>query len=249
MCLCRTQIFLKGMGIFGWSPLLEGNARRRSVYDKETGRWLTVIDDSAPLADEAGVSLWFLLDREGDGQGVLLKLMSTNHRFTVRSSCNRRLESSGKEPEYLYDGLKRSKLRGEYFLEVAAGPNREARSARMAVHWQRVTLRLQDERNSRLLRELPLHLVWTHEVGTCPPGEATLNWHLLTNGTVSTFEDARHVINGYTQRWRIEVMHKTWKSGACKVEQTQLRTKQAVRVWATILSSVAVRVERIKLLP
>ncbi|HMJ13074.1 MAG TPA: IS4 family transposase, partial [Polyangiaceae bacterium] len=59
---------------------------------------------------------------------------------------------------------------------------------------------------------------------------------------------ARDVIFGYTLRWRIESFHKTWKSGACNVEETQLRSQQAVTVWATLLAAVAARIERLKLL-
>jgi hypothetical protein len=58
--------------------------------------------------------------------------------------------------------------------------------------------------------------------------------------------DAKAVLYGYTQRWRVEELHKTWKSGACNVEQTQLRTAHAVKVWATILAAVAARIERLK---
>lgn len=56
------------------------------------------------------------------------------------------------------------------------------------------------------------------------------------------------VIGGYALRWRIEEFHKTWKSGDCNVESTQLRDAQAVMVWASILAAVAVRVERLKIL-
>jgi hypothetical protein len=75
-----------------------------------------------------------------------------------------------------------------------------------------------------------------------------LDWLLLTNATVQTFEEAQYIIWGYTQRWRIEEFHKTWKTGSCEVEQTQLRSQRAVCVWATILAAVAVRVERLKFL-
>lgn len=226
----------------------KNHARRREAKAKETRHWLTAIEDSAARANETGASLWFLLDREGDGQDVLLKLADINHRFTVRSSSNRRLESDAENVQYLHDSLEQEQARGEYFLEVPSGPNRSGRTARMVVCWQPVVLSLRDGKNGRLFRQLPLRVVWTHEEGTCPPGEAPLNWRLLTNSPVTTFEDAQQIINGYTQRWRIEELHKTWKSGACNVEQTQLRTKQAVTVWATILCSVAVRIERLKLL-
>jgi hypothetical protein len=47
-------------------------------------------------------------------------------------------------------------------------------------------------------------------------------------------------------RWRIEELHRTWKTGACRVEENQLRSANAAIKWATILIAVAVRIERIK---
>jgi hypothetical protein len=47
-------------------------------------------------------------------------------------------------------------------------------------------------------------------------------------------------------RWRIEEFHRTWKSGASNVERTQLRSRNAVIRWATMLGVVAARIERIK---
>ena len=68
----------------------------------------------------------------------------------------------------------------------------------------------------------------------------------MTNRPIETIKDLTDVIVGYSMRWRIEELHRTWKSGACSVEETQLRSASAVIKWATILMAVAVRIERIK---
>jgi hypothetical protein len=54
------------------------------------------------------------------------------------------------------------------------------------------------------------------------------------------------VIKSYATRWRIEDFHKTWKSGYCGVEDTQLRSAEASKTWATLLATVAARIERLK---
>ncbi|MDI1429689.1 hypothetical protein [Polyangium sorediatum] len=36
------------------------------------------------------------------------------------------------------------------------------------------------------------------------------------------------MVIGYTQRWRIEAFHRTWKQGGCNVEETQLQTSVPV---------------------
>ena len=43
----------------------------------------------------------------------------------------------------------------------------------------------------------------------------------------------------------MENFHETWKSGACNVETTQLRSVQNVIRWAIILASVAMRIQRL----
>jgi hypothetical protein len=69
---------------------------------------------------------------------------------------------------------------------------------------------------------------------------------LLTNATVRTFKQAKKIVFGYCQRWRVEDFHKSWKTGCCNVEQTQLGHMTHVLRWATMLATIAMRVERLK---
>lgn len=91
-----------------------------------------------------------------------------------------------------------------------------------------------------------LHAVLVEELGEPPVGEEPISWLLLTNMAVESFDDARLVVYGYSQRWRVEEFHKAWKS-VCRVEDSQLEVL-AFKVWATILASVAMRIERLKYL-
>lgn len=93
-----------------------------------------------------------------------------------------------------------------------------------------------------------VNAVWAHETRTTPRGEKPLDWLLFTNHTVDSFDDACLVVHRYCQRRRIEEFHKTWKSGACKVEDSQLRSSAHAMRWATLLAAVALRIERLKAL-
>lgn len=84
------------------------------------------------------------------------------------------------------------------------------------------------------------------EVGYLPTGEERIEWKLLTNYPVIGFDDCLKVLESYIFRWRVEEFHKTWKSGACNVERSQLRSLEAIKRWATILAAVATRIERLK---
>jgi hypothetical protein len=56
---------------------------------------------------------------------------------------------------------------------------------------------------------------------------------------VHTLEDAIRVVRAYTQRWLIERLHYTWKTGTCGVESSQLESFDALCKWATLHLSVA----------
>ncbi len=63
-----------------------------------------------------------------------------------------------------------------------------------------------------------------------------------------TEADADEVVEAYALRWRIEEFHRTWKRGACNVEDSQLRDGLAMIKWAIIMAAAAARIERIKVL-
>lgn len=251
------------VGVFGqiwWTrertPLRTGSKKarirlkkRRNLLrpssEKETQYWMDAIDVASARAQEADARLWFLLDREADNQALLTKLVESNHQFTVRGSWDRVIEDAGGSTHRLLQWLDRKSPRYAYEVNVPAGPNRTARLARISVRWGKVVLRMHGRHRKDLLE---VSAVWAREHGTSPPNEKPLDWLLLTSAEVRTPNDAREVIFGYTLRWRIESFHKTWKSGACNVEKTQLRSSRAVMVWATMLAAVAARIERLKLL-
>ena len=124
-------------------------------------------------------------------------------------------------------------------------PDRRARVADLAVRARAITIKLTDRRSDRVHRA-PLNASMLRESRTVPRGEKPIEWYLLTNHPISTREEVERVIFGYAQRWRIEEFHKTWKSGCCSTEQTQLHSSKAVMRWATILAAVAARVEHLK---
>ena len=219
----------------------------RSADEKETKHWLEGMRQSTRRlhGHAPGTRIWFLLDRENDRRHSLEELRDSAETYVVRSSYNRRLDSD--DQRYLLDELHTVAPWHEYKLEVAAGPKRTARKARMVVRATRVRIRLRD-RKKETTAPFEVTVVETREEGTTPPGEQPVAWRLLTNYEVTTSEDADRVIEAYAQRWCIEPFHKTWKTGACNVEDSQLRAKDHVVKWATLMAAVAARIERLKVL-
>jgi hypothetical protein len=219
----------------------------RKTEDKETSHWLATIAQTSQVfgAVAPATKCWFQLDREADAWPILLQAGEQGHYTTVRAHQNRRVVDGRGRQTYLHRFAHRAATMGQFHLTVTPGPQRSARVARMVVRACAVTLDLRDQRTQHHVQKR-LNVVLAREQGTTPRGENRLEWMLLTNHEVNNFAQACQVIFAYAQRWRIEDFHRTWKSGACQVEQTQLRSKEAVVKWATVLAAVAARIERIK---
>lgn len=85
---------------------------------------------------------------------------------------------------------------------------------------------------------LPLYVVQVTEVDP-PTGEKAIDWMLLTNERVRTFEDARRVTGWYERRWIVEELHKAKKTG-CQIEDMQFTTLARLEPAIALLSVVAV---------
>jgi len=170
---------------------------------------------------------------------------SVDFWVTVRASWDRRVHiHEDVSQSYLWQTLERSHPLGRYVQVVPDGPHRTARAATIEVRAQRVTLDLRAKPSKRHIHT-DIWAVLAREVDSTPAGEEPIEWMLLTNHPAETFEDACRVVEGYSQRWRIEEFHPAWKSGACRVEEAQLRDRDHLIRWAVILASVAVRIMRL----
>lgn len=222
-------------------------ASYRPPAQRESQKWRSTIDSIiARFAEEApDVRLWFQLDREGDMKTTLIPLVQSGHWFTVRSRYNRRLKDREGVRSYLRDKLRILPVIGEYAIQIPRRGKKPTRRARLAVRCGSFTVATQNKWNRQVVY-LDLNVVWVREIGSVHHEHERIEWTLLTNRPTTTLQQAREVVDGYCGRWRIEDFHRTWKSGVCNVEQSQLRGSSAMQKWATILAAVAARAERLK---
>ena len=214
---------------------------------KETQHWLDAIKQTREvIAKHApNTRCWFQLDREADAWPTLMEAGLGDHWFTIRASRNRRVVLPDGRYSNLWQWLAQQPVKATYELTVRGTPKRQARIAHMVVRACQVTLVLRDKRTKQRFLAV-VNVVQAREQGTTPAGEPPLDWTLLTNRPIQNRKHLTDVVFGYSMRWRIEDLHRTWKSGACRVEENQLRSASAVIKWATILIAVAARIERIK---
>jgi hypothetical protein len=223
-------------------------ASKRPISKKETRHWLEAVRSSAERIDavSAKTHITFVIDREGDSAAMLSTLAKTRHGFIVRGNWDREITAADGRRWKVRNLLAYQKPLGSYDLHVTARPGRSARTASIELTAAEVTLAIKDPSCGKTI-EMKLTALRAREMSATPKGEQPIDWLLLTTMPATTFKQARAIVTGYTFRWRIEEFHKTWKSGGCHVEDSQLRSMPALQKWALVLATVAVRTERLKL--
>ena len=214
----------------------------RPFEDKETSYFVRATVNSVERLRAEGVHAWAIIDREADNRDILLGLAKARCLFTVRSHWDRHTVEDALP---LREVLAQQPSLGSYDVDIGRTGRRAARSATIEIRAKVVTLRFA-KRGKQPLEMLTLTAVWFQERN--PKGGEPLDWLLFTNAPVTTAEQAKDIVDSYRVRWRIEEFHRTWKQGECNVEDAQLRSREAVVKWATILAAVATRIERLKYL-
>ena len=214
--------------------------------EKETQEWIDAMNSVAETfaAHAPATTIWFQLDREGDATAILAAAVAAKHCVTVRASWDRRIKSDGDQRAYLWSRLTAQPVLGRYAIDLPSTTRRKARRAVMEVRAiEGLVLETPKPRSRSRRQMIPINVVFARELPSTEDDDA-IEWMLLTTRKATTFEQACEVLHGYTQRWRIEEFHKVWKSGACCVEDSQLRDVDNLIRWAVILASVAVRIVR-----
>lgn len=222
----------------------------------ESAYWNEVVGDCHRLFAEHApeVRPWFQLDRGGDCWQLLSFASEAQLLLTVRATHDRLLD----EPEQrLWQTVERTRVLHRTELVVGDKPARwkkhrvdgkqtmklvaaqPTRIAYVAIRAATVTLRITTPEG---VQPHTYHAVHVRELGH---RAHKLEWMLLTTHALTTLEDVLAVVHGYTMRWRVEDFHRAWKSGVCHVEDTQLRSRNALFIWATLTASVATRAQRL----
>jgi hypothetical protein len=210
--------------------------------ERETRFWLQgLVRTDERLARHAPhVVRWYQLDRGADCWPVFKTAIDHGLRLTVRAAYNRRIVLPDGRPSYLQDALKEAPVLGAFDLDVTASSTRIARKARIVVRACSVVIHARVTKHRR--ESFRMQAVLAEEQS---PREDRLRWMLLTMAPVENFAQARAVVDGYAMRWRIEEFHRSWKSGVCNVEDSQLHRQSTILKWVTLLAAVAARANRL----
>lgn len=230
-----------------WVRQSPATKTRRAPHQRESRHWRECLDGITKRFGRLAPNtrLHVVADREADSTLFIQKLVDDGVEFTVRSSAFRKIMHGGQTRD-MRESLRRCRVLATTTVKLPATAARSARVARLSVRAAKVPIRLR-EKYTRTCRVEELTVVWVRERGRVPKS-GRVEWLLLTNVMVSSAADALAVVRRYSMRWKIELFHRTWKSGLCNVERTQLRSVEAVVKWASVLAAVASRAQHLRTL-
>jgi hypothetical protein len=184
------------------------------------------------VADQGSDTFEFLEDESQSGRRFVIRASKTRKVYAGHEPVGPRRELkayAGGLPEL-----------GRFTMNVQAQPGRKARTnAEFVVRGAAVLVCPPHAKAGDHGDEpLPMYVVQVTE--TSPPkGEKTIEWTLLTNERVETFDDGLRVIEWYKRRWVVEEFHKAQKTG-CQIEDMQFTTTARLEPAIALLSIVAV---------
>jgi hypothetical protein len=235
------------------SPRGEGG---RPKHGGESAFWCEVLGEcrTAFVDGAADTTPWYQLDRGGDCWQVLDYASDEDVLLTVRATHDRRLDDA----RHLWEAVERAKVFAKTTLQLPAKPS-VWRKKRVAGRRHAVRVAGRRPRIARLsIRATTVSVLVTTPEGSQPrvfnvvlvrethrAASDRVEWLLLTTHPIATRADVLAVVRGYSMRWRVEDFHRAWKRGHCNVEDTQLRSREALYKWVTLLAAVATRAQRL----
>ncbi len=219
-------------------PKNETLTERRERETRESLLWLQGTEHLP-----ADAKLIDLADQGSDTFEFLEHEFHSGRRFVVRA-CKVRKVYAGHQPVgrryYLKDYARRLPELGRFTMDVQPQPGRTARKdAEFIVRGGALWVCPPHAKYGHHGKDpLPLYLAQATEVAP-PAGEKAIDWTLLTNEPVRTFDDAWRVLGWYERRWIAEEYHKAQKTG-CQIEDLQFTTTGRLEPAIALLSVVAV---------
>ena len=192
--------------------------KNRPLRDKQSQRWIDSMQASAECLKSAAL-VTVVADREGD----IFEMFACRPKgveVLIRAAQDRLTEDEGK----LFSSLK-DRPEQEHTVELPARPGQKKRTARIAVRFNRVTLR--QPGNRPVAPDVPVRqsICIVEATETDPPeGVQPAHWRLLTSHRIETFEQARWITRPYRRRRVIEQLFRTVRKKGFDIENVSMET-------------------------
>ena len=215
------------------------------IEEKDSYRWIESLQQTNAVFKSLKAKPITICDREADIFDFFHVAEDLETKVVVRASHNRKVNKSSTYSEAtgeeLWTYMKKKRAKGCIGLEIPVQNNQPERIAICNVKFSRVTFTPpHNHPNKKELSKLFLYAIYLSEK-KCPKDATPIDWMLLTNISIETFDHTIEKIKWYCLRWRIEVFHKVLKSGL-KVEDCRLQTANRLIRYLSVMSIVAWRI-------
>lgn len=193
-------------------------ARRKllPIEQKESMKWLRsyrAVREAQELCPDT--MLVSVGDRESDIYELFLEAAQSPGGPHLLIRCEQSRNRNAEEMN-LWERVNQEPVTGFRMIRVPRQSSRPSRDARLEVRYASLTI---TPPRGKDYAPVTMWMVYAKEAH-CDPGVTPIEWMLLTTVAVESFEDACERLDWYSQRWGIEVYHRTLKSG-CKIENRQ----------------------------
>jgi hypothetical protein len=229
----------------------------RPIEEKESYRWLETLTATAKAAVDARVVT--VCDREADIYDFFRLSDELGTPVLVRASQDRPVNKKSRYAEKgvakLWEHICKQPDAGSYQIEIPRRAKtkhcgaRAARTALLSVKFGAFAMnppRNHPKHADEKLPDIEMNGILVREASP-PQGEEPLEWMLITNLPVGSFEDACEMVRWYGLRWRIEMYFKVLKSGF-RVEACRLANAERLTRYLALMSIVGWRIFMITLI-
>lgn len=230
----------------------KANYAQLPIEQKESYKWLKGLEATRAAQEQIPTELITVADREADISELIAEALQTNGSFVIRAKTTRRLSDQAYKTLHCHlleqqacaqrlevPVVERENISGQRWRSHRESPL--YRTAELEVRFSRVFLKPKNAK-SKVLEEKPVYAVLVREVETEESKiiQKKIEWLLLTNRPITTYEEALEAIQIYRIRWQIEVYHRILKSG-CTVEDCRLGTAERLIRYLSVMAIVAWR--------
>ena len=231
----------------------EKTSQKRQRQDRESRLWVQGAKSSGPAPRD--IQCVDVSDSLSDTFEYLAFEVTQGRHFLLRAREDRRLAKPHSGPSRLWEAVRQFAAAGTRAVQVREAPpqktgrnprpGRTARTTTAQVAFGPVRIGRPCKRLGEYrCQALDLWAVRVWEPVT-PTGEKPLEWILLTNCPVLTFQDALERINWYELRWIVEEYHKGMKTG-CAIESLQFEKIERLEPAIALISAVGTTLLRLR---
>lgn len=225
-----------------------GSKLATALHEGEAQRWLVgmktaqeLVPDVVHVADREADAYWLIAKLTELGSRFILRnktdrrvldedgeiaLLRERLRESKPTSLERAVRVGARHPGERGTPSKSGKkaLKGAAYVRTPSSkrrhPARDERMATLQVQAAPFALRRPRSESRQLPDSLTVNAVRVFEPAP-PPGEAAIEWFLLTSEPINTPEQLATIVDGYRTRWLVEELFKALKTG-CNFENSQL---------------------------